>query len=83
VHTYTTAGRLYSWLRDSLPTPDGELVLPPSWCHVGWECLPKKIPTQAAIAPATTPTVTSTSAPTATSQSVPAETLPAQQPVQP
>ncbi len=41
VRTYTTAGRLYDWLRSGLPLPKGVEPLEPTWCHVGWQCVPE------------------------------------------
>jgi peptidoglycan/xylan/chitin deacetylase (PgdA/CDA1 family) len=41
VHTYTTAARLYNWLRERLPDATGGLRIPPLWCRPGWVCRPK------------------------------------------
>jgi biofilm PGA synthesis lipoprotein PgaB len=41
VHTYTTAARLYNWLREQVPDPSGYLRVPPIWCRPGWTCVPK------------------------------------------
>jgi poly-beta-1,6-N-acetyl-D-glucosamine N-deacetylase len=42
VHTYTTAGRLYNWLSDKLPSRAGEMRVPPLWCRPGWTCVPQR-----------------------------------------
>jgi biofilm PGA synthesis lipoprotein PgaB len=44
VRTYTTAGRLYSWLRERLPNSSGQLRIPPLWCRPGWRCVPEQPP---------------------------------------
>lgn len=40
LRTYTTAGRLYNWLQERLPTSTGALRVPPLWCKPGWKCVP-------------------------------------------
>jgi hypothetical protein len=59
VHTYTTAARLYNWLRDRVPDSTGGLRVPPLWCRPGWTCVPKQPVEPAAVsavpARATTP----------------------------
>jgi peptidoglycan/xylan/chitin deacetylase (PgdA/CDA1 family) len=42
VHTYTTAGRLYTWLTERLPSTAGQLRVPPLWCRPGWTCVPQQ-----------------------------------------
>jgi peptidoglycan/xylan/chitin deacetylase (PgdA/CDA1 family) len=40
VRTYTTAGRLFNWLRNGVPGRDGQELLA-NWCRPGWTCQPK------------------------------------------
>jgi peptidoglycan/xylan/chitin deacetylase (PgdA/CDA1 family) len=42
VHTYTTAGRLYNWLSERMPSTAGRLRVPPLWCRPGWTCTPQQ-----------------------------------------
>ncbi len=41
VRTYTTAGRLFNWLRNGVPAGRGQELLA-NWCRPGWTCQPRR-----------------------------------------